>query len=210
MSKEIAIKLEYKLNNWLKTLIKWSLTEKESNKSIKTNNSFTTTKPETNPTAAGSTNGKNVEKLLITTEATTTLLPAKNKVETCPEGWTQRKQKCYKLDNLNGTFAQRIKHCASISASVLTINSDEENKFVIDTFGDSYWIGAVRLKGTKVFVKFDKNGYLSFLVYDNWDQGEPGNRFDNENCIVFSSKGFWHDFACHSNFRGICEKYLNL
>ncbi|RWS18308.1 C-type lectin domain protein-like protein, partial [Leptotrombidium deliense] len=80
------------------------------------------------------------------------------------------------------TFDNGLKYCNGIGASVATINSDEENQFFLTTFGTS-WVNAIRMKGTEVFLKFEKYCYLSCLDYTKWGPTEPNNMGGNENCV---------------------------
>jgi hypothetical protein len=45
------------------------------------------------------------------------------------------------------------------------------------------------------------------MVYENWNDNEPNNCGDNENCVLASPNGKWNDLTCTDGRRTICEKY---
>jgi hypothetical protein len=90
-----------------------------------------------------------------------------------------------------------------------SINSDDENKFVLDFFknntnNDFIWIGA-----KKVGSNFEWNNMNAFN-YTNWDSGQPNNTDGKEVYLTMHSNGVWHDWdGSHGgSHQFICEKII--
>ncbi|RWS20765.1 ladderlectin-like protein, partial [Leptotrombidium deliense] len=139
---------------------------------------------------------------------TTSMYPTAKKTGECPDGWARFENKCYMKGDRLTSFSDRLKECISLGASILTINSKEENQFITDTFPETQWIGVMRLTGADVFIRFEPTGHLSYLMYTQWRIGEPNNLFAKENCVELN-RGFWNDVPCDYHLSGICQKYVS-
>ncbi|RWS18680.1 perlucin-like protein [Leptotrombidium deliense] len=133
-------------------------------------------------------------------------MPSTSKPQLCPKNWIRWGNKCYSRDSLWGTFEERLHHCRVLGATILTIESSEENQFIYDTFfGTELWLGAKRLQDHS-FIWIETGEYLK---YTQWHQGEPNNNNGNENCVEFY-QGSWNDKNCDSMNRGVCQKLILL
>ncbi|WAR23587.1 CD209-like protein, partial [Mya arenaria] len=81
---------------------------------------------------------------------------------------------------------------------------DDENK--LSYFADEwYWIALSDMENEGTWVWMG-DGKLTPAVYTAWDDGEPNNSHDNENCGVLRDSHHWNDYMCHQPGFFICEK----
>jgi hypothetical protein len=157
----------------------------------------------------------------------------------CPDGCTgaTRGGHAYMLcsweNATSGTrsrsWVQAYDFCATRMSTLVSVESAEENQFVLDwitrmMLTDSVWMGANDRdtvtpggrEGTWVWgsgnnpVQFwngDEKGSPVMSRYNDWDEGEPNN-LNNEDCGVWASDHdyHWADRACTSTFKNlVCE-----
>lgn len=50
------------------------------------------------------------------------------------------------------------------------------------------------------------------MIFTNWNNGEPNNYNQGENCILMlrvdNNSGMWNDATCNSKFYFICEEEI--
>ena len=127
----------------------------------------------------------------------------------CPDGWTRFEHYCYLVSSSINTWDQAQKHCQSLGAGLVKINSPEENEFVLNLVAKEspslkqVWIGLHWYSGA--FYWYD----VSVPLYKNWAPNEPnGNK--NEPCaqmfidgrldfLPTRAAGYWNDVSCHGN-----------
>ena len=71
-----------------------------------------------------------------------------------------------------------------------------------------FWIGLYR----NTTASDSKEGWIwsdgnDFKNYQQWEEEEPNNRQNNENCAeIFARSRFWNDNDCSKMFASICKK----
>ncbi|RWS18611.1 ladderlectin-like protein, partial [Leptotrombidium deliense] len=130
---------------------------------------------------------------------------------TCPNSkWVKHGNKCYLYERYNRDFFRMKSYCESLGATMLAIESQEENDFIQSVFTrTTAYLGATRVPGT------DKwqwpNGKI--MEYSNWNPGEPNNWRGNENCIQFYNNigypGKWNDYGCYKGEYTFCQIEFN-
>lgn len=91
--------------------------------------------------------------------------------------------------------------CSQFQASVATPRNAEENAAIQRIAKDRAYLGVTDERTEGLFV--DMTGKR--VGYTNWNDGEPNNVGDGENCVVLLSNGKWNDVTCSSSFLVICE-----
>ncbi|XP_023649168.2 collectin-12 [Paramormyrops kingsleyae] len=126
----------------------------------------------------------------------------------CATPWIPFKDKCYILSNDALPFDEANKRCAETSATLVIINSMEEQEWLnIQIIGKGYfWLGLTDREKEDVWQWLD--GVLP--TFTNWKPGQPDNWSHNheegEDCAMLISEGFWNDAACATPLKYICEK----
>lgn len=121
----------------------------------------------------------------------------------------------YAFCNVAEGAPQALARCQSMGMSLVAIESEAENDFVVDTMPDSSWIGASDsaledrwVWGTSGDAFWDDgplDGKFSFwLEHQPNDKGEMGTE---EDCAIISNgTGLWNDLNCElSGYGGACE-----
>ena len=69
---------------------------------------------------------------------------------------------------------------------------------------DEFWLGINDNSEEGNFVYSSDNSTIKF---ENWNEGEPNNAEDAENCVEVKTDGFWNDISCHG-YKDliVCEK----
>merc|ERR1711953_327101 len=111
--------------------------------------------------------------------ATTTPVPTTTASISCADGWTESGRSCYFLStDYIRPFASAAKFCEDLGSTLVEINTEEENAFVVamveeaaaadNNVGRDYWIGGVRGEdGTWRWQSGDP------MDYTNWNGGCP-------------------------------------
>ena len=124
----------------------------------------------------------------------------------CPDSWVDWFASCYNRFLLRKTYKDALEYCQTFQATLVNINSNEENTFVHNTFVKNMeyrqaYIGVVRAEpGKDTFVTSE--GKLQ--KYFNWARGEP-NDFLGENCVEMRRGDEWNDIQCSTKYPFICE-----
>ena len=127
--------------------------------------------------------------------------------EPCPDGWTRFNNYFYLVSSSIKSRDNAQKHCESLGAELVKINSAEENVFVLDLSKQEpsvtlIWIGLKWYTG-KDFYWSDS----SVPDYTNWAPGEP-NGEAREPCasmytgpknknLPIAAAGYWNDVKCY-------------
>jgi hypothetical protein len=118
----------------------------------------------------------------------------------------------YKLTQV-GTWQQAEREAQNLGGYLVTINNSQENKWLVETFGNlgngytSFWIGYNDLvqEGNWEWVGEYSN-------YENWNPGEPNNDHGGEDCGTWFNRsaafapGLWNDMPCNTERPGIIER----
>ncbi|CAC5386975.1 unnamed protein product [Mytilus coruscus] len=129
---------------------------------------------------------------------------------TCSIDWVQFMGSCYYFQFKDDKPWDAAKDdCHGKGGFLVKIDNAVENWFLktyIKTDSPySVWIGAHDSQQESNFIWESDN---SALTYTDWHQGEPSNRYNNENCVHMreSSDYTWNDYPCSSTESYICEK----
>ena len=110
--------------------------------------------------------------------------------------------------SLTGDGAQAF--AQKYGASLISIQDAKENQCIVDdlakhNFSGTIWIGLGDAVKEGTFEWYDK----SPLIYTNWNNGEPNDYNNDEDCVQIFANGFWNDFPCSSgDSRSIIEVNL--
>ena len=118
---------------------------------------------------------------------------------------------CYQLSASVGTFTDSVKNCHASGASLATLNSQAEVRWVYEYFrtegktGNSIWIGLNDISKEGNYQWIDGSGNDSSFSY--WQSGQPDNYGGAQNCIILWAGyvGKWGDIECASLFQGLCK-----
>lgn len=119
---------------------------------------------------------------------------------TCPPNWVHILRSCYRFsyDKLEWSAAKSA--CEKLGSKLTVVNSEAEQKALVPKVPYASWIGLRRFPWVWV------NG--SRLSYSNWNDGEPNNWNNEEECVEMnpSSAGQWNDRNCNGQHYCICKK----
>jgi hypothetical protein len=126
--------------------------------------------------------------------------------------WTQYREKCLKFFDQLVTNSKGRQICESNGATMISIQSEDENKFVLNFAKMSapnakrIWIGAKRIgSGLKTFEWHNKNAFN----YSKWANRQPDNYGGREPFAeMYTSSGLWNDNS-DQKLSFICEHTLN-
>ncbi|XP_072401351.1 C-type lectin mosGCTL-7-like [Diabrotica undecimpunctata] len=111
-----------------------------------------------------------------------------------------------------GTWFQAMEFCKSLNMDLVSIETEEENDFLldqmIDFFGDApeyrFWTSGTTL----AYNKWVWMGTGRPILYANWESGEPNNLGNNDTCLEISyyKKSLqWNDIDQNEKLYAICE-----
>lgn len=119
--------------------------------------------------------------------------------------------KCYFIPEKSGDFVNCIHECSHKGASVAIpetkrevkllahrmIESASDRNFHSEDHGQSVlWLGIVRISPEKFTSRAFRRLDGKRLNYSLWDEGDPNNLENNQNCVVVYSRGVLDDFSC--------------
>lgn len=122
----------------------------------------------------------------------------------CDEGFSFWSGQCYCFDyaRVEILYQQAVTLCKQLNSHVLSIHSEEENKFVNKNHKvKSVWLGLNKRNG---IWKWSDGTPLN---YSHWDFSQPNSGSDNKcaklNCVAKSGK--WHDVPCKHEYGVVCK-----
>ncbi|XP_067371595.1 CD209 antigen-like isoform X1 [Channa argus] len=131
---------------------------------------------------------------------------------TCPAGWIKFSWSCYLLSNRSDSWTNGKSDCQNKGADLMVINSEDEQKFVINsTIASGFsnldtWIGLSDTEEEKTWKWIDGTP----LSYTQWNVSQPdngGNQNIEEDCAhIKAYNGKWNDLPCGNSLQWICEK----
>ncbi|RWS21676.1 macrophage mannose receptor 1-like protein [Leptotrombidium deliense] len=127
-------------------------------------------------------------------------------VNECPTNWANYRDKCFTTVIGKTTQHDSLVKCQEMNASLVTIRSVEENKFITNYIKaksmTGFWLGASRQNGNHHYTWTDG----SELTYTIWEKSHPLNN-DYTKCAYITEDSFWVSYPCDiGNFDTICEK----
>ena len=131
------------------------------------------------------------------------------KLQACPKGWIYWSRSCYYKSNQAECHGSAVAFCQKFNATLVNINSKEENEFVYKTFvsNPTYrrtYIGVVRKdSNNSIFVTSEGKPQR----YLNWESGQPNNLDTQEDCVEMRQKK-WNDINCGYMLPYVCESKL--
>ncbi|XP_065183597.1 secretory phospholipase A2 receptor-like isoform X1 [Sycon ciliatum] len=133
----------------------------------------------------------------------------------CPANWKRNGDSCYLAIDTKMDFDEATLNCSGYnvdsedSGDLVTINSNDENKWLTRTFftkDDYYWIG---LSDEDQEDRW-RWGSGQKVLFTNWNSGQPNNNYgrdSGENCGAADGKsgGKWFDRPCDYYYKFVCE-----
>jgi hypothetical protein len=127
----------------------------------------------------------------------------------CPDSGKAFGGHCYSLVTGYKSWDDANKECVGKKAHLVSITSGDENKFVHEVLigkqqfdPRTYWIGLsdAATEGTFVWTTNEPLGYK------NWDNNEPNDFLNNEDCASLgTNNGKWNDERCSIVHQAVCE-----
>ncbi|KAH7705018.1 C-type lectin 13 [Aphelenchoides avenae] len=126
----------------------------------------------------------------------------------CDVSWTLFGWKCYKLV-FGNTFAAGLQSCQSVSGTVASVHSKDENNFIAklanDTLGklEPFYIGLQRTSGVWQWV----DGSVADFMH--WAKGEPNGHNYGQHCAEVwgpDADHGWNDVPCSARLPIVCQK----
>jgi hypothetical protein len=127
----------------------------------------------------------------------------------CPDGGKAFAGHCYSIVSGYKNWDDANKECAGKKAHLVSITSGDENKFVHEVLigkqqfdPRTYWIGLTDTATEGTFVWSTNEP----LTYKNWDNNEPNDFLNNEDCASLgTNNGKWNDERCSIVHQAVCE-----
>ncbi len=111
-------------------------------------------------------------------------------------------QKAYLIcENSKKSWQEANYFCHNLGGKLVEIDSQELDDFLTSKISSDCYIGLTDLKEEGDFVW--KSGMISDFL--NWDNNQPDNYKDNENCVTIRKNGNWNDLNCSRKASFICE-----
>ncbi|KAG7254781.1 hypothetical protein CRUP_013303, partial [Coryphaenoides rupestris] len=128
----------------------------------------------------------------------------------CPPGWTKFQWTCYYASgSKKKSWEESRQDCQSKAARLVTINSQEEQKFVNTLLPPSTkaWMGLNDMETEGNWIWLDRT--TPTTTY--WQSGQPNSYGGNQDCVEFIHKssgqlGEWNDDSCDAKNPWICEE----
>uniref|UniRef100_H2ZT55 C-type lectin domain-containing protein n=1 Tax=Latimeria chalumnae TaxID=7897 RepID=H2ZT55_LATCH len=110
----------------------------------------------------------------------------------------------YILVKENLTWPDAQNYCRTHHKDLVSIHSREEVKTLLGKYGNvsenSLWIGLEK-NASKDQWMWSSGEPVNFT---NWDETQPNNKGQREDCVVMEGPGKWHDYFCTSSQFYVC------
>lgn len=128
--------------------------------------------------------------------------PEETKID-CPVGWVSMLYSCYQVNLVNQmSWNDASQLCRSLDASLVSIESEAEQKEAFNLMGGKGFIGFKDGAALK-----SQNRVWVWDTYSNWDQGQPTTAGA---CVKMDAKGLWAVIDCDVKIPAalltICQK----
>ncbi|RWS21873.1 aggrecan core protein-like protein, partial [Leptotrombidium deliense] len=114
----------------------------------------------------------------------------------CPSNWKNWKNKCYYVGIAIMSYDENESLCHSLGATMVKIESLEENAFVSTITKKDKWfyLNAKRVAASQNEFRWTDDTTITFF---NWKAGQPDNlHVESFACIEFEADGKWIDHNC--------------
>ncbi|XP_026270742.1 CD209 antigen-like protein C [Urocitellus parryii] len=124
----------------------------------------------------------------------------------CPWDWTFFQGHCYFFSKSQRNWNDSVTACQEVGAHLVIIKSAEEQNFLQLTSKNkgSTWMGLSDLNKEGTWLWVDGSP-LFFRFMKFWNEGEPNNHGEGEDCAEFRGDG-WNDSRCDLEKFWICKK----
>ncbi|RWR99960.1 collectin-12-like protein [Dinothrombium tinctorium] len=129
----------------------------------------------------------------------------------CATDWIFFNNKCFISNKTAVRARENYQWCQSINASMVKIESENENNFMTILArgtheSGGFWLGAIHLLNrSKEYVWTDG----SDVVYTKWAKAQPNDE-DNFCVAVVINNGFWWDRSCEERQKQLCQKQAEI
>ncbi|KAJ1131060.1 hypothetical protein NDU88_009403 [Pleurodeles waltl] len=125
-----------------------------------------------------------------------------NRCRYCPANWLQHSENCYYfiVDQMNWTDSQD--QCKRMLSQLVVIKSQQEQIFLSQRIHGITWIGLSKNE-RGLFIWEDETILINETAF--WQNGQPDNKFANEDCVEMNSAG-WNDSGCRRERFSICKQ----
>ncbi|GFS20628.1 C-type mannose receptor 2 [Elysia marginata] len=122
----------------------------------------------------------------------------------CPVGWHKNAdtKQCYRYLETNVNYAEAVGKCTALNSNVTTSKSKEENAFILRLIYSPIWLGLTDKGEEGKFVWEDGTE----LSYSNWNDDEPNNWDNSQDCVELTKKGKWNDRSCENSYGVLCKR----
>ncbi|XP_028654146.1 C-type lectin domain family 4 member M-like isoform X1 [Erpetoichthys calabaricus] len=125
-------------------------------------------------------------------------------LDSCPTNFQHFKDSCYHFSTETKQWQEAQTFCSTLKSHLLVINDANEQNYVKTTAkGEVFWIGLHDSVNEGAFQWVDGTDFTNVDKF--WDENQPDNWKDGEDCINISSSGKWNDNICTSKLKFICE-----
>ncbi|XP_059846845.1 hepatic lectin-like [Hypanus sabinus] len=119
--------------------------------------------------------------------------------------WRFFNQREYYFTSTRNRWKEAQQFCVSMDSNLVVINSREEQEYIRMNVNLDYWIGLHDIVEEGNWRWVDGTDYASNVKF--WERGQPNVHEEfEEDCVVVSGNGLWHDWPCDSMHFAICEK----
>ncbi|XP_071798326.1 CD209 antigen-like [Asterias amurensis] len=127
----------------------------------------------------------------------------------CPPTWSQWQDKCYKMHDADVTWEQGRQICVKLGGLMVVPQSNKELQHLHNMCRCQewpwFWIGCNDIQTEGTWVCLDGDGTID--VQDKrWNDAQPNNYDDNEDCAVGSITLGWNDGICGTARKLICQR----
>ncbi|XP_055520118.1 hepatic lectin-like [Leucoraja erinacea] len=123
--------------------------------------------------------------------------------------WIPFDQALYYFSSTRGTWNESQTSCASMNSNLVVITSLRELEFLFRSQLFDSWIGLHDRAREGTWRWVDGTDYESNAKF--WGLGQPQvSPGIEEDCVVLSERGTWHDWPCRSIHHLICERPLTM
>ncbi|XP_072925652.1 hepatic lectin-like [Hemitrygon akajei] len=119
--------------------------------------------------------------------------------------WRPFEENEYYFTSIRYIWNEAEQFCVSINSNLVVINSQEEQQYIRMNTNCDHWIGLHDSAEEGIWRWVDGTEYTSNDTF--WGRNQPnGRNVSDEDCVVVTAYGQWHDLPCNSTHFVICER----